>query len=188
MGFFSWKCCKCGKSIPAYPFAKKDKQRSKIVLVTPKNHRHYGVYDGYGHITNEVTNKVADVLPTLAQEIFNIRDEDKARAKVSSPIKTWYLKGKPVFELDKFNYEETILPSEITVFFDVPDKTVEFINENVIGNKMNNLKEYGFTRVTNFDRVMEKVKIVHQDCYHNEDYINLDLSKSCEDQGFFYDN
>lgn len=50
MGFFSYRCSKTGRSIPAYPHAGLPEPLSCVVLVLPDDSIVWGTYDGYGHI------------------------------------------------------------------------------------------------------------------------------------------
>lgn len=64
MGYFSWKCAKSGKSIPAYPNAKRDIRESTVFLILPDNTRVSGVYDGFGCINHGIQS--VDIYDALA--------------------------------------------------------------------------------------------------------------------------
>lgn len=187
MGFFSFKCSKSGKSIPAYPWAEREKKLSKVVLVTPMNKKYYGVYDGYGNIKNEVTGESVEIYTILGQETYDIKNPTKAREEVFSNTKLFTLNGIPLVRLNKFDHEETITKKDIVEYCHNHYLGKLIIDTFVIGSKMNEMTQrWKMEKYTNFKDINKKVKIVREDFYHNEDYSNLETSPSCPDQGFFY--
>lgn len=75
MGFSSWLSAKSGVSIPAYPYSKRHKILSHVVLILPDDSTVTGYYDGYGMIHPE-ENFTAYVDEENRDKFYE--DQDKA--------------------------------------------------------------------------------------------------------------
>lgn len=96
MGFFSWLDSKDESSIPAYPYAGREKKESEVVLVLPDDSTVAGVYDGYGNIDGK------DVYELIAPFIGL-----KNRDEIFSTKKTVSYNGEKKV-IYQFDYEEPL--------------------------------------------------------------------------------
>lgn len=164
MGFFSWKCSKSHKSIPAYPYAEKPKALSEVVLVLPDNRRITGTYGGYGDIKTE-TGEV-DVYEEIAK--FLPGYDGSGRDFVFNRRKRWICpKGIRQLFTTAFSWEDKIPETDMT---------------------MNEMKAAGWTYSDNFKMCKELIKIVRASEYSGEDWKELPPSEDCPSQGFFYES
>lgn len=157
MGFSSFLDAKKGSSIPAYPYARKDKNESDVVMILPDDKIIEGYYDGYCKIGNtEIYEIIAPYLlgPGATEEdVFN-------NLKVIT-----FPDGK-VITVNQFNYDEK-LPA-------------------LGGISLNDATDLGAKIVTNFDKSHSLIKIVKKYNYNGEKYNDLEASGWCPYQGFFY--
>jgi hypothetical protein len=171
MGFFSFKCSKSNISIPAYPDAGLPVGVSTVVMVTPKNRKIEGVYDGYGRIDGH------DVYGELAQDLYGKNDRDLIFGKTVFLL----MDGTIFAEVQKGMFNTPITETEIVAVADSDIKNL------VIGNSLNDLTEKGIEVRSLYDAAAKMIKIVRKDFYEGEDYNDLSPSKDDPDQGFFYD-
>lgn len=172
MGFFSYKCAKSDISIPAYPDANLPIEASKVVLITPKNRKIFGVYDGYGNIDGN------DLYAEIALDLYGKKDRDL----IFNDTQFIFFDDKIIAEIKKFNFDDKIVASD---FVGVKDSEIQNV---IIGNTMNDLIESGLKVRDIYDSVNDRmVKIVRQDHYKNENFKDLKPSKSDETQGYFYE-
>lgn len=75
MGFFSWKCAKSGISIPSVFNEEIPNKYSKVILVTPKNRKIKGIYDGYGRINNR------DIFEEIMKDLIEDKEVKRIRDK-----------------------------------------------------------------------------------------------------------
>jgi hypothetical protein len=165
MGFFSWKCSKSGKSIPAYPYAKRPIEDSDVVLVLPDNSTVKGIYDGYGNITTADGSEL-DIYDLMAK--FYTGKPEATRDDIFTNTKYMTSPEGTKYTIEQFNWEEPI---------------------KLLGGKtLNQLKGEGWEIESDYDRSDGMVKLVRADCYlpKEDTYENLKSSEDCPDQGFFY--
>ena len=169
MGFFSHRCSISKESIPAWPYAEFDKEESDAILLLPDGRKFEGLYGGYG-----------DIGPT-SHFIYDIG----AMLNLGPNYKRLFFNGVYVCSIDKFDYEDKIELSEIKDEGECFIEVVDFI----LGMNMNGLNHVkGYTIETNFDVIMQNVKMVKRKYYNGETFDQLEVSPSCEHQGFFYDD
>ena len=86
MGFFSWNCKGCGKSIKApYDIPKELEWHNKITVVLPDGVMMGGDYDGYGRIiTDEIVNSTPFQLPTWGTPQADVW-HDRCHEEAGSP-------------------------------------------------------------------------------------------------------
>lgn len=172
MGFFSYKCAKSNVSIPAFPHASLPLEASKVVMVTPKNRKIMGVYDGYGRIDGH------DIFEEIVFDLYGKRD----RELVFGPVKFLMFDGQVFGEVKMSMYDDPIKEEDIIAL-----KYKEF-TPLVVGSTLNEMVDNGIAVKSLYDSVERMIKIVRQDHYNNESYDQLPPSKRDETQGFFYDN
>ena len=175
MGFFSWRCAKTNRSIPAWPYAGFERTDSEITLVT--RHGNYtGVYDGYGRI-DEV-----DIFAVLAFDLTDgsCRERDYIFNEHRGVV---FADGESNFTIDK--RENNIRLSEE----DIVSHSANGLSQQLLGMTLDEICEKFGAKLTEttFSRAMNNVKIVLTKEYKGETFAELPTSEDCEYQGFFYD-
>jgi hypothetical protein len=180
MGFFSFKCAKTNKSIPAYPYARLPKHLSNVVMVLPDDTTFSGVYDGYGNICNEHGEGQREVYDMIAKYMYGEENRDL----IFNNKKNFFTEhGQELFTITKFDWAEPTKKEEFSNYLSEKDI------EKYVGMSMNEMNEkYNFEVQTDFEKAGELIKIVRSDVYMDELFQVLSPSESCENQGYFYDD
>ena len=168
MGFSSWLCSKTEKSIPAFPHAGRPVEESTVVLVLPDDSTVIGIYDGYGSVDG------TDVYEAVGHHVLGDSDRDNVFNNQKH-----FTNGDTKFSVNKFNWGEPLVHTNAINGTKIPK---EYLNKS-----MNALIQDGWKYTNNFHDVMAAVKLVVEDDYKGEKYKDLPVSKSCPNQGFFYE-
>ena len=163
MGFFSWKCSVCDKSIP-YDY------KHPIHLVLPNDQVISGFYDGYGQITGE-DNIVRDIFIEVGTQLGIVKNNNRDMA-FSHTYK--YKEFSTIFD----NWQDIALNQSLCFIKNL---------EDIAGKTFNELKELGIGKFTsNLDIIHNHIKIVADKYYTGQKYKDLRVSNRCEHQGFLY--